>query len=80
MLQQLGRGAARHHWAVIAAWVVALVVLSLGAGRGGGHTKDVFTIPGTAVAAGGVDVLQQQLPGGQRGHRPGRVPGPRRAP
>jgi len=61
MLGHLGRGAARHHWAVIGVWLVALVVLGLGAGRSGGHTKDVFSIPGTESQRA-VSVLRHSFP------------------
>ncbi|MGZ4759978.1 MAG: MMPL family transporter [Acidimicrobiales bacterium] len=61
MLERLGRGAARHHWAVIGAWVVVAIVLGVVAGRSGGHTKDVFTIPGTQSQQA-FDVLQERFP------------------
>ncbi len=61
MLERVGRGAARHHWWVIGAWVLAAVVLIAVAGAGHGRTKDVFTIPGTQSQRA-VDVLSRDFP------------------
>ncbi len=61
MLERLGSAAARHHWWVIGAWVAALVILGVVAGGSGGHTKDVFTIPGTQSQRA-VDVLSHDFP------------------
>ena len=73
MLERLGRGAARHHWAVIGAWVAFAIVLAVVAGRSGGHTKDVFTIPGTESQQA-FDLLQERFPQANGRHRPGRLP------
>ena len=62
MLERLGSAAGRgHHWWVIGAWVAALVILGVVAGGAGGHTKDVFTIPGTHPQRA-VDVLSHDFP------------------
>ena len=61
MLERLGSAAARHHWWVIGAWVAVLVILGVVAGGSGGHTKDVFTIPGTQSQRA-VDVLSHDFP------------------
>ncbi len=58
MLERLGRGSARHHWAVIGGWLAAAVILAVIAAGQGGHTHDVFTIPGTQSQRA-VDVLAQ---------------------
>ncbi len=61
MLERLGRGAARHHWLVIGAWVAVAILLSVLAKHSDGHTKDVFTIPGTESQQA-FDLLQERFP------------------
>ena len=61
MLERLGRGAARHHWAVIGAWIAVAILLSILAKHADGHTKDVFTIPGTESQQA-FDLLQERFP------------------
>ena len=61
MLERLGRGAARHHWAVIGAWVLVAILLAVVAKHSDGHTKDVFTIPGTESQQA-FDLLQERFP------------------
>lgn len=47
LLYRIGRGAARHVRAVIAAWLAVLVVAGVGFAVGGGTLTDSFSIPGT---------------------------------
>jgi putative drug exporter of the RND superfamily len=61
MLDRLGQGAARHHWAVIGGWIAAAVILTVIAAGHGGQTHDVFTIPGTQSQRA-VDVLARDFP------------------
>ncbi len=61
MLARLGRTCARHHWAVIGVWLVAVVVLGVLAKGSDGHTRDVFTIPGTESQRA-VSVLHDSFP------------------
>ncbi|MCB7135592.1 MMPL family transporter [Cellulosimicrobium marinum] len=47
LLYRLGRGAARHVRAVVAAWLALLVVAGVGFAVAGGTLTDSFSIPGT---------------------------------
>ena len=50
MLERLGRGAARHHWVVIAVWIVIAVGLGAFAGKSDGKTRDAIHGPNNATA------------------------------
>ena len=62
-LYRLGRGCARHHWAVLAAWIVGLVAIVGLAHAFGGHFNNSFAIPGTPTQRA-TDILQRQFPDG----------------
>lgn len=61
MLNRLGRFAARHHWPIIAVWLVALVAIGGYAGTHTGKAVDQFTVPGTESQAA-LDLLQKEFP------------------
>ena len=46
-LYHLGRFCARHHWPVIAVWIVAAIAIALAGRAAGDHTSDNLTLPGT---------------------------------
>jgi len=61
LLERLGRFAARRHWVVIGAWVLAAIAIVAFARASGGHTFDDFTIPG-AQSQTAVDLLESRFP------------------
>src|SRR4051794_20083126 len=61
MLERLGRATARHHWVVIGIWIVVALTLGVFAVRGGGKTRDVFSVPGTESQQA-ADLLAQRFP------------------
>ena len=61
MLQRWGRTAARHHWRVIAGWVVLIAaVWAVGIALGGEADND-FTVPGTP-SQDALDLLESDFP------------------
>jgi putative drug exporter of the RND superfamily len=60
-LERLGRSVARHRWLVLATWIVAAVVVVMGAQASGGRPVDVFSIPG-AQSQHALDLLKQRFP------------------
>ena len=60
-LYRIGRFCARHHWPVIAAWVLAVVALALGARAAGEQNSDNLSLPGTGSTKA-QDLLQAKLP------------------
>ncbi|HEX3812790.1 MAG TPA: MMPL family transporter [Mycobacteriales bacterium] len=60
-LQRLGRRCARHHWTVIAAWLVIVVVLVVLRGAFGGTFVNNYTVPGSQ-SADGLNLLKKQFP------------------
>jgi putative drug exporter of the RND superfamily len=68
-LYRLGRFCSRHHWVVIAAWVVVAIGLALGGRAVGDRTSDELTLPGTDSTKA-TDVLEAKLPGQAYGSNP----------
>jgi putative drug exporter of the RND superfamily len=68
-LYHLGRFCARHHWLVIAAWIVAAVGLAFMGRAAGHHTSDDLTLPGTDSTKA-TDVLEKRLPDQAYGSNP----------
>jgi RND superfamily putative drug exporter len=60
-LYTAGRFCARHHWIVIAVWVLAVVALALGGRAAGQQNSDNLTLPGTGSTKAS-DLLQAKLP------------------
>ncbi|HZD98205.1 MAG TPA: MMPL family transporter, partial [Micromonosporaceae bacterium] len=60
-LEHLGRFCARHHWYVIAVWLVIVVGLVALRGAFGGSFVNNYTVPGSASAKG-LTVLQAEFP------------------
>jgi len=60
-LDRLGRRAARHHWWVIAAWIVAALSVGMLAKGLDGHTTDNFRINGTQSQEA-LDLLESKFP------------------
>jgi RND superfamily putative drug exporter len=60
-LDRLGRGAARHRWWVIGAWILLVVVVGGAAHAANGKTQDTFRIPG-AQSQQAADLLAQRFP------------------
>ena len=75
-LGRTGRWGASHPWRVIGAWLVILVLATVGHSALGGTYTDDFTLPGS-TAAQGAAVLQAHVPGagGQTGQLVFTVPG-----
>ena len=61
MLKFLGRTCARHHWVVLALWVLAAVGASVSASLWGGETTNDFSIPGSDSQEA-LDVLAEDFP------------------
>ena len=59
-LDRLGRGAARHHWAVIGAWLVIVVGLFVLRSFFGGTYVNNYTVPGSESSAG-LNVLNRDF-------------------
>src|SRR5215204_4251388 len=60
-LYRVGWFCTRHHWVVIAAWVLAVVALALGARAAGEQNSDNLSLPGTGSTKA-QDLLQSKLP------------------
>jgi putative drug exporter of the RND superfamily len=60
-LYRVGWFCTRHHWAVIAVWVLAVVALALGARAAGQQNSDNLSLPGTGSTKA-QDLLQSKLP------------------
>ena len=60
MLNRLGTFCARFRWAVIAVWVVSIVVLIALSGTLGGQATNSLTIPG-ASSENALDLVDQQF-------------------
>ncbi len=61
LLERVGRGAARHHRAVIAVWILAVILLAVIKTSVGGAYLDVFTVPGTESQTA-IDLLVKRFP------------------
>jgi RND superfamily putative drug exporter len=62
VLNRLGRGAARHPWRAIAAWVLIAVALVVAGSVAGGEYNDNYKVPGVQSQAAN-DRLQADFPG-----------------
>jgi putative drug exporter of the RND superfamily len=60
-LYRVGWFCTRHHWPVIAVWVLAVVALALGARAAGEQNSDNLSLPGTGSTKA-QDLLQSKLP------------------
>jgi RND superfamily putative drug exporter len=60
-LDRLGRGAARHHWSVIGAWLLIVVGLFVLRSAFGGTYVNDYTVPGSESSAG-LSVLNDDFP------------------
>jgi putative drug exporter of the RND superfamily len=60
-LYRVGWFCTRHHWPVIAVWVLAVVALALGARAAGEQNSDNLTLPGTGSTKA-QDLLKSKLP------------------
>ena len=68
-LYHLGRFCIRHHWLVIAVWIVAAAGLAFAGKAAGDRTSDNLTLPGTGSTKA-TDVLEQRLPDQANGSNP----------
>jgi len=68
-LYHLGRICARHHWIVIALWVVGAIALVSVSRAAGDNTSDNVTLPGTG-STNAQDLLQKGLPDQAYGTNP----------
>ena len=68
-LYHLGRFCSRHHWVVIAVWIVAAAGLAFAGHAAGDRTSDSLTLPGTGSTKA-TDVLEQRLPDQANGSNP----------
>src|SRR5918999_2334784 len=60
-LYRIGGFCSRHHWPVIAVWILAAIALALGANAAGERTNDNLTLPGTGSTEA-QDLLKDKLP------------------
>jgi RND superfamily putative drug exporter len=60
-LYGLGRFCSRHHWPVIAGWLVLVIALAVGSHAVGDRLSDNLSLPGTSSTQA-TDLLQQRLP------------------
>src|ERR687896_665616 len=60
-LYRIGRFCSRHHWPVIAAWILVVIALAVGANAAGERTSDNLTLPGTGSTEA-QDLLKDKLP------------------
>ncbi len=68
-LYHLGRFCSRHHWVLIAVWIVAAAGLAFAGHAAGDRTSDSLTLPGTGSTKA-TDVLEQRLPDQANGSNP----------
>jgi RND superfamily putative drug exporter len=61
-LYRLGRLAVRRRWAVLASWLLVLVLAAAGAATLSADTSDAFVLPGTESQQA-LDLLDEQMPG-----------------
>jgi putative drug exporter of the RND superfamily len=69
VLYRLGRGCARHHRLVVAAWIVAAVAIALIANSAGRETSNNLSLPGTNSTEA-TDLLDAELPKQANGTNP----------
>jgi RND superfamily putative drug exporter len=65
----IGRLCCRHHWPVIAAWLLATVALVAAGQASGDNTNDNLTLPGTG-STNATDLLNDHLPKQANGNNP----------
>ena len=65
----IGRFCCRHHWTVIAAWLIATVALVAAGQASGDKTNDNLTLPGTG-STNATDLLNDHLPKQANGSNP----------
>jgi RND superfamily putative drug exporter len=68
-LYHLGRFCSRHHWVVIASWIVIVIGLAVAGRAIGDRTSDDLTLPGTGSTKA-TDVLESRLPDQANGSNP----------
>jgi putative drug exporter of the RND superfamily len=68
-LYHVGRFCARHHWLLIAVWIVAAIGIALAGRAAGDRTSDNLTLPGTGSTKA-TDVLEARLPDQAYGSTP----------
>src|SRR3954447_10062430 len=68
-LYRLGGFCSRHHWPVIAGWLVAVIATALVAGAAGEKTSDNLTLPGTG-STNAQNLLSDHLPAQANGTNP----------
>ena len=68
-LYAVGRFCSRHHYPVIAVWVIAAIVLVLLGQASGDKTNDNLTLPGTGSTKA-TNLLEDKLPGQAYGSNP----------
>ena len=69
LLYRVGRFCARHHWPVIALWLVATIALALAGRAVGDQNNDNLSLPGTGSTKA-QDLLQESLPDQANGTNP----------
>jgi len=68
-LYRLGRACAKHHWLVIAVWLLVTVALAVGGRAVGSANNDNLSLPGTGSTQA-QDLLQESLPDQANGTNP----------
>ncbi|MET0559832.1 MAG: MMPL family transporter [Solirubrobacterales bacterium] len=68
-LYAIGRFCARHHWPVIAAWIVAAIALVAISSSAGSQTSENLTLPGTGSTTA-TELLEENLPEQAYGSNP----------
>jgi RND superfamily putative drug exporter len=68
-LYRLGRACSKHHWVVIAVWLIVTVALALGGRAVGSANNDNLSLPGTGSTEA-QDLLQDNLPAQANGTNP----------
>jgi len=68
-LYRLGRACAKHHWPVIAIWVIATVALALAGRAAGDANNDNLSLPGTG-STNAQNLLNESLPDQANGTNP----------
>jgi RND superfamily putative drug exporter len=68
-LYAIGRFCSRHHWPVIAVWVIVAVVLVIAGQASGDKTNDNLTLPGTGSTKA-TELLEDNLPEQAYGSNP----------
>ena len=68
-LYRVGRACAKHHWPVIAIWVIATIALALAGRAAGDANNDNLSLPGTGSTEA-QDLLDESLPDQANGTNP----------